>query len=91
MKYMARKYTFPSPSGKKPEPFKFSSPYPRRLHRFSVTEMNNILKRYRNKEPLRSIAEMYHGSPSLSVSLRSAVVCLDESKVDTKTFRESEV
>jgi hypothetical protein len=64
MKYMARKYTFPSPSGKKPEPFKFSSPYPRRLRRFSVTEMNNILKRYRNKEPLRSIAEMYHSSPS---------------------------
>jgi hypothetical protein len=91
MRYMTRKYEYKPPEPKPQFP-KYSPPYPgqRSLHRFSADEIADVIKRYKNNELLKNIAEVHKVSVSSISELAKRSGLPRRKQGPKKYFSESE-
>jgi hypothetical protein len=92
MRYMTRKYEYKPPEPK-PQIPKYSPPYPgqRNLHRFSADEIADVIKRYKNNELLKNIADIHKVSVSSISELAKRSGLPRRKQGARKYFSESEV
>jgi hypothetical protein len=91
MRYMAKKYEYVDPKTEtivRP-PVSYRGGY--RIRRFSVVEIDDIIKRYKNKELLRDIAEAHNCSMSSISELAKRSGLALRQRGAHKLFSESKV